>query len=298
MFPSQAPGTTALLPVPSLAGDAGPTASWRYDGVLAGMIAKGHGLAAISAYLGDEAATVLERVLMRGLTTPHEKPLRVSHHPKAWPVADFRCLIDYWLDGWKASSVATVFGRSVGSIYAQVRRLGLPRRPRRELHHPSDDLVERIRRDRAFPGHPSDGARDAADPNLIRIITLENGELLRIERKPNRNEVNWTPELLAHVSDRGWANQHYKAIGDVLGISHRAVCTRLSMLGIPPHNRKDLVDHYDPEVGKERLRLSGYKWRECQFLKGQFFWASHRGETISKLAKKSKAFHQARQTAF
>ncbi|MHB0670046.1 hypothetical protein [Roseomonas mucosa] len=293
-----APVAAPALPVTSLAGEAVLQVGWRYDTALEGMAAKGHGVAAISTFLGVDAAFVLERVLVRGLATPHDGALRTRRHPKAWSVTHFRRLVDCWLDGWKAASTAKALGRSVNSIYAQVRRLGLPRRPRRELHHPAPDVIERMQQEW---GSLKDTYRDLVsppDPTLVQIVTRANGDILRIERNANRNEIRWTPALDHEISERSWANQHYKAIAKALNISHRAVRTRLSLLGMPSHDREDLVEHYDPATGKERMRRSGYRWRECSFRKGQYFWSSHWGETTSRVAKKSKVYQEAHLTAF
>ncbi|MBI0537034.1 hypothetical protein D9599_15795 [Roseomonas sp. KE2513] len=298
MFLFHAPVVAPVLPISSLAGEAVMQVGWRYDAALAGMVGKGHGVASIATFLGVDSAFVLERVLVRGLATPHDRPLRTRRHPKAWPAAHFRRLIDCWLDGWKAASAAEALGRSVNSIYAQVRRLGLPRRPRRELHQPAPDTVERMQREWGSLGQIYRDVVTPPDQTLVQIITRASGEILRIERKKNRDEIRWTPALDHEISERSWANQHYKAIGKALRISHRAVRTRLSLIGMPSHEREDLVEHYDPALGRERLRRSGYRWRECSFRKGQFFWSAHYGETTSKLAKKSKAYQEASLTAF
>ncbi|MDT8350995.1 hypothetical protein [Roseomonas mucosa] len=298
MFLVHAPIAAPVLPITSLAGEAMLQFGWRYDTVLAGMVAKGHGVATIATFLGVDAAFVLERVLMRALATPHDRPLRTRRHPKAWSAAHVRHLIDCWLNGWNAASAAEALGRSLNSIYAQARRLGLPRRPRRALHQPAPDLVERMQKEWGSLDNTYRDIVEPSDPTLVRIITRASGEILRIERKEHRNEIEWTPALDHEISERSWANQHYKAIAGALGISHRAVRTRLSLIGMPSHDRADLVDHYDPALGRERLRRSGYRWRECSFRKGQFFWSAHHGETTSKLAKRSRAYQEANLTAF
>lgn len=295
MFLAHAPVAMSAVQITPLAGGEILQMPWRYDGALAGMIGKGLGLDAISAYLGAAPAVVMGRVVALGLATPHNKPLRRMKHAKAWPISDFRRLIDCWLDNWKASSASKAFGRSASSIYGQVRRLGLPRRSRRDLHQPTPEVFDQLRRARSTLGAYCRDLFSVVDKSLVKVITRASGEILRIERKLNRNEVRWTTALDLEVSDRAWSCQHHKAIARDLGISSRAICTRLSALGVPARNRKDLVDFYDPAIGQERIRRSRYRMRQCSFRKGQIFWSAHFGETTSKVAKRSKAYHEAFQ---
>jgi len=293
VFLTHAPVAVSAPQITPLAGGAISQTPWRYDGALAGMIGKGLGLQAISAYLGAAPAIIMGRVVELGLATPHDEPFRRMKHAKAWPVSDFRRLIDCWLDNWKASSASKIFGRSLSSIYGQVRRLGLPRRSRRDLHQPTPEAFDQLQRARGALGALCRDLFDTVDKSLVKVITRASGEILRIERKLNRDEVRWTTALDLEISDRAWSCQHHKAIARDLGISPRAICTRLSALGVPPRDRKELVDFYDPAIGQERIRKSRYKMRQCSFLKNQIFWSAHFGETTSKVAKRSKAYHEA-----
>ena len=74
--------------------------------------------------------------------------MRRSTHPKAWGVADMRLMIECWLDRWDPGSMAALFDRSKGSIYALKRRLNLPPRQRSEIRRPGRENYVRRQRQR------------------------------------------------------------------------------------------------------------------------------------------------------
>lgn len=272
------------------------------------MVRMGHGLEAICAYLAVGTEAILERVVELGLPTPHDRPMRRSGHRNAWPVADFLAFIDCWLDHWNAGSAAEAFGRSQGSIYAQARRLGLPRRVRGDIRRPGSASVLRVKQARppsrhgpdirqlSLPYVPPPPPAATSDPTLIRVLERADGTTFDLRRHPGRRDVAWTLDADAYISARRWAKQHYKAIAADLGISERAVVQRIYVLGFPSLPRGELVAHFDPQRAAINQAASGYRRRPCFFNPGVMFWSSGAGDRVSLISKRSKAY-QARQQA-
>src|SRR5271166_4520233 len=100
------------------------------DLLLSGMAGAGHGVAALSFYLGLDEAEVRERAASLGLADLKEKPLRRPTSANPWLVEDVRLLIAVWLDNVSAASIAATLGRSASSIHAKRRWLGLGVRDR------------------------------------------------------------------------------------------------------------------------------------------------------------------------
>ena len=103
------------------------------DLLLSGMAGAGHGVAALSFYLGLDEAEVRERAASLGLAEPAEKPLRRPTSANPWSVEDVRLLIALWLDNVSAASIAATLGRSPSSIHGKRRWLGLGVRDRKRL---------------------------------------------------------------------------------------------------------------------------------------------------------------------
>lgn len=293
-----------------MAGEVQPASStWLYDRVLADMVGKGLGLEAISAYLRISAEAVLDRVVDLGLPTPHDRPLRRSGHPNAWPVAEILLFIDCWLQCWNAASAAEAFGRSSGSIYGLARRLGLPRRDRRKIRRPGSAAVERVRQTRSAPSSsPSSTERcthrfasleppertqaapSAPSAQTVLALEIPTNSPPTIRRRAGIGTVVWTTALDENLSMRRHGNQHYKAIAADLGLSARAVSQRLYVLGMPPVCRRQVVHHFDAEAAAKNRASSPLRWRRCTFNTEQFFWSSGAGDRVSRVSKRSKAY--------
>ena len=95
------------------------------DLLLSGMAGAGHGVAALSFYLGLDEAEVRERAASLGLAEPAEKPLRRPTSANPWLVEHVRLLIAVWLDNVSAASIAATLGRSPSSIHANAAGSGL-----------------------------------------------------------------------------------------------------------------------------------------------------------------------------
>ncbi len=110
--------------------------------VLAGMVAKGHGIELLCLYLGLARTALLDLVVQLDLPTPHDRPLRKPGGRNPWPFSDTALFIVLWMAGWRAESLGLRFGRSRGSIWAKARQLGLPGRDRKLLFSPpASDLA-------------------------------------------------------------------------------------------------------------------------------------------------------------
>src|SRR5271167_781853 len=103
------------------------------DLLLSGMAGAGHGIAALSFYLGLDEAEVRERAASLGLADLKVKPLRRPTSANPWLVEHVRLLIAVWLDNVSAASIAATLGRSASSIHAKRRWLGLGVRDRKRL---------------------------------------------------------------------------------------------------------------------------------------------------------------------
>lgn len=103
------------------------------DHVLAGMVAAGQGLEAIGLYLGMARDALFDRIVALGLATPHDRPMRPPAGKRPWQVADVQTLIRLWVLGVRVVCIAEQIGRSPGAVSSKARRLGLPRRDRKQL---------------------------------------------------------------------------------------------------------------------------------------------------------------------
>ena len=89
-----------------------------FDRVLAGMVAAGHGIEAISLYLGLTRGVLLEHVVRLGLATPHDRPLRKSG-ARGWSVLDTMRLVAWRVAGVHPETIGARLGRSANAVRAQ-----------------------------------------------------------------------------------------------------------------------------------------------------------------------------------
>ena len=67
--------------------------------VLPAMAARGHGIDALSLYLGLARTTLLDLVVELDLPTPHDRPLRKPGGRNPWSFADATLFLVVWLGG-------------------------------------------------------------------------------------------------------------------------------------------------------------------------------------------------------
>ena len=101
------------------------------------MVARGHGIEALSLYLGLARTALLDLIVELDLPTPHDRPLRKPGGRNPWTFADTTLFIVLWMAGWHAESLGERFGRSPGGARYKARHLGLPRRDRKLVFRPS-----------------------------------------------------------------------------------------------------------------------------------------------------------------
>ena len=247
------------------------------EAALPGLVARGHGLDAISVFLQRSREEVLEGIVRLNLPTPHDRPFRAHSGPKAWNPADYLSFIQDWTAGLHAESIGLRFGRSAGAVWAKVRWLGLPKRDRSTVFRAESASVTGI----AEGSPPSQIVEKAC-----RSIVAVDGGHLTIRKMLKRNQIFWTPDLDVELSNRYWANQHHTAIAREWGVTEGAIRSRANRLQLPPRGRSDLVEHYDPSVIKANIAEANYVYRKCSHAKDWFFWAHRNGDRISKRGKK------------
>jgi len=112
-----------------------------FDRVLAGMVAAGNGIEAISLYLGLTRSVLLEHVVRLGLATPHDRPMRKSG-ARFWSVLDTMRLIAWRVAGIHPETIGARLGRSANAVRAKARRLGLPVPDRKTLRKLGPGVLE------------------------------------------------------------------------------------------------------------------------------------------------------------
>ena len=244
--------------------------TFRNEAVLRGMVARGHGLEAISAYLQQSPEEILDAVVGLDLPTPHDRPLRQSSSPKAWKASDYLPLIQHWLAGFHAATIGERFGRSAGAIWAKARWLGLPKRDRRSIVRPHGEAA------------PACEAIEEAG----QFVTDEDGNRIPLQRKAGTGQLRWIRDLDIVLGKLWLGNVHHRVIAKLWGVSPGVISSRASRLELPPRDRSQLVAHYDPAVAARNIAEGGFIYRACKSKPGWFFWCQ-RGRTISKLGRKA-----------
>jgi hypothetical protein len=255
------------------------TVPFQNDGVLRGLVGRGHGLEALSIFLRLDRQEVLELVVSLDLPNPHNRPMRATRGPKAWVASDYFHFIQCWTAGWHAASIGDRFGRSAGAIWSKARWLGLRRRDRKSLFRPPPITA---------PGQTGELTEPdtRVEEKPCRFAVTATGERLSIRQKVNRNEIFWTSELDAELANRYWANQHYEAIAKEWGVTARTIASRAYRIELPKRERAKLVEHYDPSVITANIAAANYVHRKCLVVPGWFFWAHRNGKKTSKRGKK------------
>jgi hypothetical protein len=225
-----------------------PAALTPADRILAGLIDKGHPREAIRLYLALLDAELLARVARLNLPAPADRPLRKPGGRNPWQLTEVHRLLDLWQQDVHGTVIAETIGRSPGGVRGKARRLGLYRRDRKAL----------VREIPAAPPAP----------------------------KP-RHQIAWTEPMETELAERWFANEHHAAIARDMGIPEAAIRSKATRLGLPPRDREEIVDSYDPANAGDLQ--SRYIRRKCA-LTGKWFWGQRNGPRTSPVGLKSKQY--------
>ena len=240
--------------------------------VLAGLIERKHGLAAICGFLALDENALYDAVVRFGLPTPVDRQLLRRSGPKAWSVADVGRLIVSWTADTPVRLMGDRLNRTPGAIYCKSRSLGLPKRDRR--------LV--LANTRCV------GVVDAQSGGKTKVLSVRSasGENILVPMIATRGQIDWSRELDLELSNRYLANQHYSVIAAEWGVSPSTIASRANRLELPARDRAKLVPHYDPSVIEANIAEARYVRRECRFLSGWYFWSQKNGPRTSKRGEK------------
>ena len=248
------------------------------DRLLIAMAGVGHGVAALSLYLGLKDSEVRERVAALDLPPAAEKPLRRPVSANPWSVEEVRRLIALWLDNVSVTSIAGALGRTPSSIRGKRRWLGLGVRVRKEL---VDRAVAQCRAT-ALPWKPTLNIK----PILCRLWAPRIGKGAAAGARPETvSEVRWELGRDAQKDDRfstlGFAGLSAAAIAKRMlmefgvYLTEGAVNSRMTRLQIA-RDRLDIIDVFDEAAVQRRAaeakRRVGATLRQCAELHRSFWW--------------------------
>ena len=258
------------------------------DDLLESMAGAGHGVAALSFYLGLPEADVRQRAAWLGIAQPGEKALRRSTSANPWSVADVRLLVALWLDNVAPTSIAAALGRSPSGVHGKRRWLGLGVRDRKGLSErsvaecratplpwkPSLDVsaIEACLR-RPKPGI---GVIAEIDP-LVQFPVEVKWVLGRDEEKDERFSI------LGFAGLRAPAIAERMLVEFGVRLTESAVNNRISRLQIV-RDRRDLISEYDAEAvlrrSAEAMKRLGATMRTCSELNRSFWYCKAIGGNL------------------
>ncbi len=258
------------------------------DDLLESMAGAGHGVAALSFYLGLPEADVRQRAAWLGIAQPGEKALRRSTSANPWSVADVRLLIALWLDNVAPKSIAAALGRSPSGVHGKRRWLGLGVRDRKGLSErsvaecratplpwkPSLD-VSAIEACLHRP-KPGIGVIAEIDP-LVQFPVPVKWVLGRDEEKDKRFSI------LGFAGLRAPAIAERMLVEFGVRLTESAVNNRISRLQIV-RDRRDLISEYDAEAvlrrSAEAMKRLGATKRTCSELNRSFWYCKAIGGNL------------------
>ena len=258
------------------------------DDLLESMAGAGHGVAALSFYLGLPEADVRQRAAWRGIAQPGEKALRRSTSANPWSVADVRLLIALWLDNVAPTSIAAALGRSPSGVHGKRRWLGLGVRDRKGLSERS--VVEC--RATPLPWTPSldvsaiEACLRRPKPGLGVIAKIDPLVQFPVEIKwalGRHKEMDERFSVLGFAGLRAPAIARRMLVEFGVRLTELAVNNRISRLQIV-RDRRDLSSEYDAEAvlrrSAEAMKRLGATMRTCSELNRSFWYCKAIGGNL------------------
>ena len=258
------------------------------DVLLEGLAGAGHGVAALSFYLGVPEADVRERAAWLGIAQPAEKALRRSASANPWSVADVRLLVALWFDNVAAESIAATLGRSPSSVHGKRRWLGLPVRDRKGL---SERSVADCRAT-PLPWTPCidvsaiEAALRRPKPGLGAIADIDPLVQFRVEVKwalGRHKEMDERFSILGFAGLRAPAIARRMQVEFGVSLTESAVNNRICRLQIV-RDRRDLISEYDAEAvlrrAAEAMKRLGATMRTCSELNRSFWYCKAIGGNL------------------
>lgn len=237
--------------------------------LLAGMIGAGHGVELISYVLTISCEALFRLVIDNDLATPHSRPLRKTGGARVWTAPDYSILVQGWLGNFQTTAIAEKLGRSRGAVWAKARRLGFPRRKRRDLIQPDLVWIKPAGATRKEPIAPFLPPSPSL-PETWPVAGSPTG-LMMSWKRPGR-EVAWTYEAAREVGLRKFAGQRNAAIAAAFGVSLRTVTSLLYWLQVPPLSREAARDDFDPSVAEANISAMRYEERRSLTNPDRPYW--------------------------
>ena len=226
------------------------------------LVARGHGLFALSFFFATTIERVLSETIRLGLPTPHNRPLRVSRRADAWTQEQIQELMLLWPTNLYASCIAERIGRSAGSVRYKAKWLGLPARAR-------GDLRGTIAREGQFPSVP-------AFP------------VVQSHRK--RRHLNRPLEHDILIGEYHLTGVDHAVTAAALGLGKHDAETRASSLGLPSRHfmRGRLFMNYDANRDRLPEFQSKNPWVIKKCLSGRrWFYSNQKGQRFAPQTKKT-----------
>ena len=258
------------------------------DDLLERMAGAGHGVAALSFYLGLPEADVRERAAWLGITQPVEKALRRSTSANPWSVADVRLLVALWLDNVAPTSIAATLGRSPSGVHGKRRWLGLGVRDRKGL---SERSVAECRAT-PLPWTPSldvsaiEAALRRPKPGIGVVTEIDPLVQFPVEVKwalGRHKEMDERFSVLGFAGLRAPAIARRMLVEFGVHLTESAVNNRISRLQIV-RDRRDLIIEYDAEAvlrrSAEAIKRLGATMRTCSELNRSFWYCKAIGGNL------------------
>ena len=258
------------------------------DDLLESMAGAGHGVAALSFYLGLPEADVRQRAAWLGIAQPGEKALRRSTSANPWSVADVRLLVALWLDNVAPTSIAAALGRSPSGVHGKRRWLGLGVRDRKGL---SERSVAECRAT-PLPWKPSldvsaiEACLRRPKPGIGVIAEIDPLVQFPVEVKwalGRHKEMDERFSVLGFAGLRAPAIARRMLVEFGVRLTELAVNNRISRLQIV-RDRRDLISEYDAEAvlrrSAEAMKRLGATMRTCSELNRSFWYCKAIGGNL------------------